>query len=74
MAGYGLHMRHPRVHVPVFPDSSLPLCQVSLKTGQSTYNALAVGALQRMLRSRFRARLKLRVAMTSNVKSWQQIF
>jgi hypothetical protein len=22
--GFGVHIRHPQVHVPAFPDSSLP--------------------------------------------------
>ena len=35
---FGLHIRHPRVHVPAFPDSYLPGVTVSLKAGQSTYN------------------------------------
>jgi hypothetical protein len=37
---FGLHIRHPWVHVPAFPDSYLPGVTVSLKAGQSTYNAL----------------------------------
>ena len=37
---FGVHIRHPRVHVPAVPDSYLPGVTVSLKAGQSTYNAL----------------------------------
>jgi hypothetical protein len=40
----GLHIRHPRVHVPAFPVSYLPGVTVSLKAGQSTYNALQLTA------------------------------
>ena len=38
IACYGLHIRHPRVHVPAFADSYLSGVTVSLKAGQSTYN------------------------------------
>jgi hypothetical protein len=34
---FGLHIRHPRVHVPAFPDSYLPGVTVSLKAGLYTY-------------------------------------
>jgi hypothetical protein len=50
------------------------VCTVSLKAGLYTYKALAGDGVQRPLRSRFPPRLKRSVAMTSNVKSWQQIF
>jgi hypothetical protein len=39
---FGLHIRHPQVHVPAFPDSYLPgVYPVSLKAGLYTYNGLA---------------------------------
>ena len=38
---FGLHTRHPRVHVPAFADSYLPAVTVSLKAGLYTYKALA---------------------------------
>jgi hypothetical protein len=41
---FGLHTRHPRVHVPAFADSSLPGVTVSLKAGLYTYNALQLTA------------------------------
>jgi hypothetical protein len=38
---FGLHIRHPQVHVPAFPDSYLPgVYPVLLKAGLYTYNAL----------------------------------
>ena len=42
---FGLDTRHPRGHVPAFPDSYLPGVTVSLKAGLSTYNGFAGGAL-----------------------------
>jgi hypothetical protein len=44
LACYGLHIRYPQVHVPAFADSYLPGVTVSLKAGQSTYNALQLTA------------------------------
>ena len=41
LAGYALDIRHPRVHVPAFADSYLPVVTVSLKAGLYTYKALA---------------------------------
>jgi hypothetical protein len=41
---FGLATRTLRVHVPAFPDSSLPGGTVSLKAGQSTYNGLELTA------------------------------
>jgi hypothetical protein len=39
---FGLHIRHPQVHVPAFPDSYLPgVYPVLLKAGLYTYKALA---------------------------------
>jgi hypothetical protein len=56
---FGLHIRHPQVHVPAFPDSYLPgVYPVSLKAGLYTYKGFAADAFQRPLRSRFQARLK----------------
>jgi hypothetical protein len=57
LMGYAVDMRHPRVHVPAFPVSSLPGVTVSLKAGQSTYNRSGADALQLPLRFSFRARL-----------------
>jgi hypothetical protein len=42
IACYGLHIRHPQVHVPAFADSYLPDVTVSLKAGQSTYKGLRI--------------------------------
>ena len=36
----GVPIRHPRVHVPAFTDSYLPVVTVSPKAGLYTYNAL----------------------------------
>jgi hypothetical protein len=56
---FGLHIRHPQVHVPAFPDSYLPgVYPVLLKAGLYTYKRLAADCLQRALRSRFRQQLK----------------
>jgi hypothetical protein len=58
---FGLHIRHPQVHVPAFPDSYLPgVYPVLLKAGLYTYNRLAPDCLQRPLvpRSRFRQQVK----------------
>jgi hypothetical protein len=43
-------------------------------TGRKGSNDLARGLPYLVPRSRFRQQLKAGVAMTSNVKSWQQIF
>jgi hypothetical protein len=43
---FALHIRHPRVHVPAFPDSYLSGVTVSLKAGLSTYNRFAPRALE----------------------------
>jgi hypothetical protein len=50
IAGFGLPMRHPRVHVPVFPDSSLPGVDRITEAGHSTYKALAGDRFQQRLR------------------------
>jgi hypothetical protein len=71
---FGMETRHPRVHVPAFPDSYLPVVYSTLKAGQSTYKGTGADALQRPLRSRFRARLTASVDMTSAVKCWEQLF
>jgi hypothetical protein len=39
LAGYAVDIRHPRVHVPAFPDSYLPGATVSLKAGLYTYKS-----------------------------------
>ena len=44
---YGVPMRHPRVHVPAFPEAPYQVCTVSLKAGLSTYNWRAGDGLQR---------------------------
>jgi hypothetical protein len=44
LAGYALHIRHPRVQVPAFADSYLPGVTVSLKAGLYTYKALHLTA------------------------------
>jgi hypothetical protein len=42
---FGLHIRHPQVHVPAFPDSYLPgVYPVLLKAGLYTYNRPAADA------------------------------
>jgi hypothetical protein len=40
----GLHMRHPRVPIPAFPDSYLSAVYSTLKAGLPTYNALQLTA------------------------------
>jgi hypothetical protein len=40
LAGSALDIRHPRVHVPAFTDSYLPVVTVSPKAGLYTYKAL----------------------------------
>jgi hypothetical protein len=40
LAGYAVDIRHPRVHVPAFADSYLPVVTVSLKAGLYTYKAV----------------------------------
>ena len=60
---FGLHIRHPQVHVPAFPDSYLPGVTVSLKAGQSTYKGFAADTLQPPLRSGFRVRLRRSVRL-----------
>jgi hypothetical protein len=71
---FGLHIRHPQVHVPAFPDSYLPgVYPVLLKAGLYTYKGFAGDGFQRPLRSRFQPRLKRSVDMTSNVKGGPQI-
>jgi hypothetical protein len=42
--------------------------------GDAAQQGFAADAFQRPLRSRFQARLKLGVDMTSDVKRWQQLF
>jgi hypothetical protein len=66
-----LHARTPRVHVLPSLTATCQVCALSLKAGQSTYKEFAADRLQRPLlrRFRFQRRLKLGVAMTSNVKS-----
>lgn len=60
---FGLHIRHPQVHVPAFPDSYLPgVYPVLLKAGLYTYKELAANCLQRPLRSGVRHRLMPGVA------------
>jgi hypothetical protein len=55
---FGLHIRHPQVHVPAFPDSYLPgVYPVLLKAGLYTYKGFAGDGFQRPLRCRFRQRL-----------------
>ena len=44
LAGYAVDIRHPRVHVPAFADSYLPVVTVSLKAGLYTYKVLAPDA------------------------------
>jgi hypothetical protein len=59
LMGFGLPIRHPQVHVPAFPDSSLPgVYTVSLKAGLYTYKGFAGDGGQRPLRSRSSPRLK----------------
>ena len=53
----GLDTRTLRVQVPAFADSYLPGVTVSLKAAQSTYKGPGADCLQRLLRSRFQARL-----------------
>jgi hypothetical protein len=70
---FGLHIRHPQVHVPAFPDSYLPgVYPVLLKAGLYTYKGFAGDGGQRPLvpRSRHALRLTRGVDMTSEVKSW----
>jgi hypothetical protein len=68
IACYGLHIRHPRVHVPAFADSYLPGVTVSLKAGQSTYNCLQL--IPDSLRSGCQVQLKRSVqARTKDNKS-----
>jgi hypothetical protein len=58
---FGLHIRHPQVHVPAFPDSYLPgVYTVSLKAGLYTYKSLAGDRFQPSLLRRcgFQRRLK----------------
>jgi hypothetical protein len=58
---FGLHIRHPQVHVPAFPDSYLPgVYTVSLKAGLYTYKGLAPDCLQPSLLRRcgFRQQVK----------------
>jgi hypothetical protein len=43
---FGMETRHPRVHVPAFPDSYLPVVYSTLKAGQSTYKGGAADCLQ----------------------------
>ena len=44
LAGSALDMRHPRVHVPAFTDSYLPVVTVSPKAGLYTYNRTGADA------------------------------
>ena len=71
IACFGLHIRHPRVHVPAFADSYLPGVTVSLKAGLYTYKSLAGDGKQRPLvpRSRCLPRLKrgVRLQITQEV-------
>src|SRR5215470_6042055 len=68
IACFGLHIRHPQVHVPAFPDSYLPgVYTVSLKAGLYTYKGFAGDGEQRPLvpRSRSPPRLKPGVGLTA---------
>ena len=56
-AGYAGDIRPLRGPVPACADSSLPAVTVSLQAGLYTYKGSGADALQRPLRSRFRARL-----------------
>ena len=57
LACYGVHIRPPRVHVPAFPDSSLPGVHSITASRMNTYKPPAADALQCPLCSRFRQRL-----------------
>lgn len=58
---FGLHIRHPQVHVPAFPDSYLPgVYPVLLKAGLYTYKGFAGYCLLRPLLRRFRFRQRLK--------------